>query len=190
MTLVLFDTTKPRAELLRDLGLVALIQLSALGFGLFTVWQARPLFLALEKDRFKVVTAPDLDSAAVAALPPALRPGLISGPIVVALREPEDLQERNKVLFASIKGGRDYAERPEFYLPYEAAALKSIRLAKPLIRFLKIHPEQQGTANKLENEKSADLTQWLYLPVVGRQDWIAVINNQGQIQGFLKGDGF
>jgi hypothetical protein len=59
LTLVLFNPTKPRGELWRDLGLVALIQLGALGYGLWTVWQARPLFLVQEVDRFKVVAAPD-----------------------------------------------------------------------------------------------------------------------------------
>ena len=36
----------------------------------------------------------------------------------------------------------------------------------------------------------ADMTQWLYLPVIARQDWVAVLDKHGQIQGFLRGDGF
>ena len=191
LTLVLYNPTKLRAELWRDLGFVALIQLGALAFGLFTVWQARPLFLVLELDRFKVVMAPDLDSAAVAALSAALQPSRLSGPVTVAVRDPKDLKERNKVLFATIQGGRDYAERPEFYLPYEgAAALKSLQRAKPLSVFLQKYPDQQDAARKLALEKSADIAQWLYLPVVARQDWVAVLDKQGQIQGFLRGDGF
>jgi hypothetical protein len=191
LTLVLFNPAKPRAELWRDLSLVALIQLGALGFGLFTVWQARPLFLVLEMDRFKVVMAPDLDSAAIAALPAAMQPGRLSGPVTVAIREPKDSKERNAVLFASVQGGRDYAERPEFYLPYEgAAALKSLQRAKPLAVFLQKQPDQQDAARKLALEKGADMAQWLYLPVIARQDWVAVLDRQGQIQGFLCGDGF
>jgi hypothetical protein len=191
LTLVLFSPAKQRAELWRDLGLVALIQLGALGFGLFTVWQARPLFLALEMDRFKVVMAADLDSDALRNLSSSLKPGLVSGPVVVALREPADLKERNKVLFESIKGGRDYAERPEFYLPYENEnALKSLQRAKPLATFLDKRPDQKDSAKKLVKDNKADFSQWMYLPVVGRQDWVAVLDKQGQIQGFLRGDGF
>ncbi len=191
LTLVLFNPAKPRAELWRDLGLVALIQLAALGYGLFTVWQARPLFLAQEVDRFKVVMAADLDSAAVSALPAALKPSWTTGPLVVALRPPYDSKERNKVLFESIQGGRDYAERPEFYLPYEGEnALKSLKLAKPLVVFLQKRPDQAEAAQKLAADKKADIAQWMYLPVVARQDWVAVLDKQGQIQGFLKGDGF
>jgi hypothetical protein len=191
LTLVLFNRTKPHAELWRDLGLVAIIQLSALGYGLFTVLQARPLFLAQEVDRFKIVMAADVDSTMLASLASPLKPNLISGPIVVALREPIDFQERNKVMFESIKGGRDYAERPEFYLPYEGSnALKSLKRAKPLSVFLEKYPAQKDKAKNLAADKKADITQWLYLPVVARQDWVAVLDKQGMIQGFLKGDGF
>ena len=191
LTMVLFNPAKPRAELWRDLGLVALIQLGALGYGLLTVWQARPLFLVQEVDRFKVVMAPDLDAAAVAALSASLKPLSWAGPRVVAIRPPASVEEKNRILFAAIEGGRDYAERPEFYLPYEGEnALKSLKSAKPLAVFLKRWPDQQAAADKLAAEKKIDLAQLVYLPVTGRQDWVALLDNKGQIQGFLKGDGF
>lgn len=191
LTFVLFSPFKPRTELRRDLRFVALIQLAALVYGLFTVWQARPLFLVMEMDRFKVVTSPDLDQSAVAALPANLRSSAWAGPKVVAIRPPASVEEKNRVLFAAIQGGRDYAERPEFYLPYESDnALKSLKAAKPLAAFLARWPDQQAAADKLAVEKKADMTQWLYLPVRGRQEWVAVLDKQGQIQGFLKGDGF
>lgn len=191
LTIVLFNPAKPRAELWRDLGLVALIQLCALGYGLWTVWEARPLFLVQEIDRFKVIAAPDLRGASTAGLPAALQPHWWTGPLTVAIREPKDAKERQRVMFESVQGGRDYAERPEFYLPYEsAAALKSLQRAKPLAVFLQKQPDQQEAARKLAREKGADLAQWLFLPVVARQDWVAVLDKQGQIQGFLRGDGF
>jgi hypothetical protein len=191
LTVVLFNPAKPRAELWRDLGMVALIQLAALGYGLHTVWQARPLFLVQEIDRFKVIAAPELDGAAVAALPAALQPHWWAGPKVVAIREPKDAQERNTVLFESVQGGRDYGERPEFYLPYEgAAALKSLQRAKPLSVFLQKQPGQQEAARKLALEKGGDMGRWVYLPVMARQDWVALLDEKGTIVGFLKGDGF
>ena len=191
LTMVLFNPSKPRAELWRDLGLVVLIQMSALGYGLWSVHQARPLFLVMEIDRFKVVTAPDLQGASLAGLPAALQPDWRSGPLTVAIREPKDAQERTRVLLESVKGGRDYGERPEFYLPYEgAAALKSLQRAKPLAVFLQKQPAQQAAAEALAARKGADISKWLYLPIIARQDWVAVLNQQGQIQGFLPGDGF
>ena len=95
------------------------------------------------------------------------------------------------MLFESVQGGRDYAERPEFYLPYEgAAALKALQRAKPLAAFLDKQPSQRSAAADLAASKGLDMAQLVYLPVVGRQDWVAVLDAKAQIQGFLKGDGF
>ena len=77
LTLVLFDKSKHSVELWRDLCLVALMQLAALGYGLWSVYEARPLYFVLEIDRFKVIAAPDLRPAALkelALLPPSLKP--------------------------------------------------------------------------------------------------------------------
>lgn len=191
LTLVLFNPAKPRAELWRDLSLVVLIQLAALGYGLWTVWQARPLYLVQEVDRYKVVMSPDLDEVSLAALPQTLQPKLWAGPQTVAIRAPKSVEEKNKVLFESVQGGRDYAERPEFYLPYKGeTALKAVQHAKPLSVFLARYSAQQAAAQELATQKGANVADWLYLPVVARQDWIAIIDQHGQIQGFLPGDGF
>ena len=56
--------------------------------------------------------------------------------------------------------------------------------------FLQKQPDQQAAARKLALEKGVDLKEWFYLPVIARQDWVAVLDKQGQIQGFLRGDGF
>ena len=191
LTLVLYNPSKPRAELWRDLGLVVLIQIGALGYGLWTVWEAKPLFLVQEIDRFKVVARPDFRGTSMAELPPTLRSHWWSGPQTVGIREPHNDAERQEVLLESVQGGRDYAERPEFYVPYKGkAALNSLRRAKPLTVFLQKQPSQQGAAQQLATQKGAELSQWLYLPVTARQDWVAVLDKQGVIQGFLPGDGF
>lgn len=191
LTFVLFNPKKSRKELWMDLGLVALIQLAALGYGMWTVWQARPLYLVHEVDRYKVISAPDVKAEELDALPVNLKPQFWSGPQTVSIRPPKNAEEHNKVLFEAATGGRDYGARPEFYIPYDgAAALKSVSRAKQLPVFLEKHPDQQDAARKLALEKGVDLKEWFYLPVIARQDWVVVLDQQGQIQGFLRGDGF
>lgn len=191
LTFVLFNPAKPKRELWQDLGLVALLQLLALGYGIWTTWQARPLYLAMEVDRFKVVMSADIDHEVLATLPPSLRPLTFGGVRTVALRPPNDIKEKNKVLFESVQGGRDYAERPEFYLPYEgAAALAALNRARPLEPFLQKYPDQRQIAEDLARTGKVDVASWKLLPVLGRQDWVALLDTNGHIQGFLKGDGF
>jgi hypothetical protein len=191
LTLVLFTPSKMPKELWRDLTIVVMIQLCALGYGVWTVWQARPLFLVAELDRFKVISRPALEKELIKALPPSLQPHSFSGPITAAIREPKNSTEKDTVLFESIKGGRDYGERPDFYVPYEgAAALKSLKRARPLEQFLQKYPLERTSAQEFANKAGLRLESLVYLPVVARQEWVAILNDQGMVIGFLKGDGF
>ncbi|MDP3653509.1 MAG: pilus assembly protein [Rhodoferax sp.] len=191
LTLVLFSPSKNRKELLRDLSIVVVIQLSSLGYGLWTVWQARPLFLVAEIDRFKVIGLPNLMDGAINILPQSLRPGMFSGPLTVAIRAPKDLKEKQAVLFESIQGGLDYGERPNFYVPYEGdSARKSLLRARSLADFLKKFPEQRDAAQTMADRAKQPLESVLYLPVVARQEWIALLDSNGMVVGFLRGSGF
>ena len=190
LTLVLFDPNKRRAELIRDILLVLLVQMAALLYGIHTVWQV-PLYLVQEIDRFKVVSASQLEESALAALPQFLQLSLFDSPKVVAIRAPKDQAEREKVMVESLSGGPDYGERPDFYLPYEGDnALNSLKRAKALSLFLTMHVDQLTNAQIIIKTQNTNLEKLFYLPVVARQDWVAVLDEKGQILGFLKGDGF
>ena len=190
LTLVLFNPAKPKRELLLDLGLVVVLQLAALAYGIWTVHQARPLYLVHEVDRFKVIALADIDAAELAKLSDTLQPQLFKGPQTVGLREASK-QEREKVMFESVQGGRDYGERPNFYASYDGVqAAKAYAKAKPLENFAQKHPDKKAEIEELRAKAGADAKLLRYLPVVARQDWVAVLSPKGEILGYLRGDGF
>ena len=195
LTLVLYNPAKPKRELLMDLSLVVVLQLAALVYGIWTVHQARPLYLVHEVDRFKTIAMADLGTLEQASqelvkLPVALQPQLFKGPQTVGLRDASK-EEREKVMFESVQGGRDYGERPGFYVVYDAAqAAKTYAKAKPLADFAKKHPSKQADIDKLQTQAGADAKLLRYLPIIARQDWVAVLNPKGAIVGYLQGDGF
>ena len=80
VTLAVFNRAKPRAELRRDLAIVALLQLGALGYGLWTVYVARPVHMVFEIDRFRVVHAIDVPEELLAKTPAGIDPLPITGP--------------------------------------------------------------------------------------------------------------
>jgi hypothetical protein len=191
LTAILYNPKKPRAELLRDLGLVALIQIGALCYGLWTVQQARPLFMVFEVDRFKVINAPALEGAELKALNPSLFPAFWEGPKIVAIRKPRDAHEKNQVLFSALSGGRDYAERPDFYIPYaDDAALQAYSRSKKIESFLEKYPQHSLDAEKIALEIGDSKDNLSYIPIVGRQDWVAILHRKSGIVGYMKGDGF
>jgi hypothetical protein len=190
LTLVLFNPTKPKRELLMDLSLVVVLQLAALAYGIWTVHQARPLYLVHEVDRFKVIALADIDAAELPKLPEALQPQFFKGPQTTGLRDASK-EEREKVMFESVQGGRDFGERPSFYALYDATqAVKTYAKAKPLENFAKKHPSKQADIEKLQIQAGAEAKMLRYLPIIARQDWIAVLNTKGEIVGYIQGDGF
>lgn len=195
LTLVLFNPAKPHRELVTDMGLVVLIQLAALGYGMYTVHEARPLFLVHEVDRFRAIALPDYGDVdvgeAIARLDATLRPHPFKGPVTVGVRAPEDAQERQAVMLESSLGGRDYAQRPEFYIPYDAAyQAKALARAKPLKSFTDHYPAVAAEAADLLRRGNVPLEQAKFLPVLHKQEWVAVMDAQARIIGFLPGDGF
>jgi hypothetical protein len=191
LTFVLFNPEKSRRELCMDLGLVAIVQLAALGYGMWTVLQARPLFLVHEVDRFKVVSAPDLAPQALDALTAQLKPKFWMGPQTVGIRPPKSVEEHNNVLFEAAAGGRDYAERPDFYVPFDAAvASKTLERSKAVRDFAARYPQHKPALENISALTKQPIEQMRYLPIRARKDWIAVLTPTGQIAEFVPGDGF
>jgi hypothetical protein len=191
LTFILVSPKKAKREIFGDMCLVVLIQFSALAYGTWTAWQARPSYLVLEVDRFKVVSLSALDPLAIKALPSDLSPSIFGGVKVVALRPPLSVEEKNKVLFESFELGRDYSVRPEFYVPYQgAAAIKSLERAVSLEKFLNSYPTQRAEAERVAGKFGENIVNLKYIPVVGRSDWVALLRSDGSILGFLEGDGF
>lgn len=195
LTLVLFNPGKSRKEFLLDMSLVVAIQLAAMAYGVHTAYVARPLFLVHEVDRFRVIAMTDYGDAVVskdiAALPLDLRPSLFSGPRVVGIRSPVDQKERQDVMVESVFGGRDYSQRPEFYVPYdEDYRTKVMRRVRKLGDFLNRYPASKLEATNLIKSQGMNVSEARYLPVLHKEDWIAVLNPKGYIVGFLPGDGF
>ncbi|XFB08520.1 hypothetical protein AAGT13_06380, partial [Azotobacter salinestris] len=55
LTLIVFNLRKPRSELVRDLSLIALVQVLALGAGVWQVLKVRPLAVVQVFDTFYVL---------------------------------------------------------------------------------------------------------------------------------------
>ena len=169
--------------------------MAALGYGVHLASLVRPLFLVMGVDRFKVIAAPDLGDSdaqrAFSALPKEIAPGFWRNPLVVGIRPLKDAEERKLVLLESIQGGRDYAQRPEFYIPYHLEIAKNTFLrAKPVAGYVSKYGDKIGVVDAIAARENLTTQQLKVLPVVGRQDWVAVLTPNGNIVNFLPGDGF
>lgn len=189
VTFVVFDPKKPRNELIRDLSVVALVQVAALAYGLYSMYEARPAALALERDRVRVVRAADLEESELIKAPPSLRQLPFSGRLVVAAQDdPSDIV--NSVTQAM--SGRDIGARPERWLPPSETAREWANGSRPVSSLAKRYPARVAELENAILETGLPRDRVGYIPLLARtSDWVVLVDvADGRIVGYAPFDGF
>lgn len=189
LTFAVFNPIKGWRHLRRDLAVIACLQVAALGYGVHTVYQVRPVALVFEKDRFRVVSAADVyepelgkGRAEYSSLP-------LTGPWTLGARSPADGAERTDAIFLALKG-YDVAQRPVFWQAYEESRMNALRVARPLSVLLEHYPQGRAQLDATVAELRLNLDTTKFLPLVARVDAVVLLNGQGDVVGFAPFDGF
>lgn len=131
LTLVLFDPMKARWKWRIDMLLIATIQLSALAYGMDLIHGSRPVFLALEGDRFRLVQQDHVPKGSFANLPEAAGWGWSAPqPIGVRLLDADDPGYLDSVQQAA--AGVHPAFRPDRWIPYSDQVGWAKRAMRPV----------------------------------------------------------
>ena len=164
ITLVIFNRNKPSLRF--DLAVIALLQLSALSYGMFTVFQGRPAFVVFNIDRFDVVRANDLDLDSVRRAKNDNNKIGITGwlkPHWVAAVPSNDPKRNNEILFSSIQGGPDLPQLPELYVPLSTVKQQVLQQSKPLQALYDLYKNQNKKLSELDQWKENKEVKWLPL---------------------------
>jgi hypothetical protein len=123
LTLVIANPAKRRRTLARDIAVIVIVQIAALGYGATTLWQGRPLYYTFSLDRLEMVQANDLKSAEIALgqkSNPRLAPHFYSLPRWVWAPLPDDPAEAAKIVNSQVfGGGQDVIYMPRYFKPCE-----------------------------------------------------------------------
>lgn len=192
LTAVLYTSKKPKRELFQDLALVALIQLSALAYGLYTVAIARPVYLVFEVDRFQVVTVADIQ-------PDVLNPKLgglnvlpWSGPKTIGVRDPRNPDEKLQSLDLSMQGLEPSA-RPDWWQAYELSKPQVLKMVKPIEALRTKQPGAAALINHAvaESGVAEGALGWVPLASFKTTSWVAFVDlNTAKVLAFAPVDGF
>jgi hypothetical protein len=129
LTLIVYKQGKKSLKF--DLTVIALLQLAAMGYGLHTVWQSRPVYMVAMVDRLRLVFANELDPADLRQAPARFRsPPWLNVETVAAL-PPRDSQERQRVLFMTLDTGKDLDRMPKYYTAFTAGAGELLQHSVP-----------------------------------------------------------
>ena len=188
ITLLIFNTKKSRKALAFDLSVIAILQASALIYGMGVVFQARPAFVVFSKDSFDVVTAHMLSKEDLAkAKYPDYRMLPLTGPVYVYSEMPADIKERNAVVMGAFSG-KDLPQFPQYYKPYAEHMAAAGMAARPLAELRKLNPEHAAgidEAIRSSGRNEADLG-FLPLRAKHRNLVILVEKSNGKVLAILQ----
>ncbi len=193
LTAVLFNPAKPRRELTIDLSIVAVVQLAALAYGLYTLSLARPVIQAFEVDRIAVVTAREIDDTQLVQAPKGLQKLSWTGARLVGTRQPKDGDENLRSIELSM-AGLEPSARPGWWQPYAKNKEQIQKRMKPLAKLrAKQKPKQQQAIDAAVKETGLAITDLFYLPFTSQKNkdgWIVLLNKQTEILAHAPVSGF
>jgi hypothetical protein len=192
LTLVLFNPEKRRISLLCDLGLVVFIQLAALGYGLWSVSVARPVHVVFEVDRFRLITASEIDTADLREAPENLRQLPWFGPTLISVRKPRDSDELLRSLDLSL-AGQEPSLRPSWWQDYSAGLPQVLQRAQPLAALVRARPEKKALLEDVMRKSALSESDLLWLPLTSARtmNWVVFLDRKnGHPQGYAPIDGF
>ena len=195
LTLVVFDRRKPRRELVRDIGIIVALQLAALLYGLYSVIQARPIYLAYEGNRFRVVSVADVDASKLSEALPEFRSFSYSGPRLIGakLTEATDPNFKDSVLLSM--AGLHPSFRPERWVPYESLRTQLLEALAPIATLKSKHPQALASIDEALTKQGLAEADAGYLPVdafkADPPNWVAIVDrSSGMPKAFLPLDGW
>lgn len=117
----LFVYKEGKKSLKFDLTVIIAIQISALLYGVYSIEQGRPAWLAYNVDRFELVRKNEIVDQNINQAKPQFQQVSWFKPQYVAVNFAKDIQQRNDDLFAEVMGGISLAQRPERYVDFVQA---------------------------------------------------------------------
>jgi hypothetical protein len=179
MTLLVYAPQKKNLKL--DLGLIGLVQLCFLVFGLYTVELGRPAFVVFDQNRFETVAYADLSETARQQLkdntdPLAARSWF--GPVWIATVLPDDPALRDKLISEAFQGGAELSLQPKYYRALSSVVPALLAEAKPLAHLKTIKGNDSALIDKsLAALKRSDSTTVKFLPLKGKKlDGVVLID--------------
>ena len=161
-----------------DLVVIATLQTLALAYGVYVLFEARPVYIVFVKDRFELVRANDYPDAELAKNPQGYGalPLPWRGPKIVGARLPKDPKEQLDVMISGI-GGIDVHLMPRYYVPYGEVRSIAKEKGEPLQKLRDRNPQHVAEVNALVANSGRKEEELRFLPLrAGKTDLTILID--------------
>ncbi len=174
LTLVVFKSGKKTLKF--DLACIAIVQVLAMSYGVYVMFQARPVFTVFNKTSFQVLSVLDIDARELAlGKRDEWRTLSMTGTRLVAIGEP-DKKNKKEAMFAkvaSLEAGR----YPRLYDDYKNHQTEAVKAAKPLAELIKISASNEQIIDKFIRNQKRPASDFLFLPAESMvNEMVAIID--------------
>ena len=158
-----------------DLVTLALLQLCALSYGVYVLFEARPAYVAFVKDRFEIARAnafPEGELAKGGSYANLSR----TGPRWVGVKLPTDAEEAYRLMVSGINGV-DAQYYPRYYVPYETVKRDVIAHVQPIDLLRQRNPGDIPQVDALVAKTGKPETAIGFVPIrAGKSDLSAIVD--------------
>jgi len=183
--LLTFIVYKPgKKGLFFDFVVIIAVQILALLYGTYTLYQERPQYIAFNVDRFSLIPASSINTNELQDK--SLKTTWLDKPVFVYIEMPENSIERMHVTVEVISGGKDFPLRPEFYRKYRTFYSKVTSDSHQLSfkKLLQSYPDIDKQIADIIKKNNIPTEELVFYPLQGkRNDRIIVLqkNNARQV---------
>jgi hypothetical protein len=162
LTFVVFKVGKKSLKF--DLFCIGVMQVAALAYGTYVMFEARPVFTVFNKDKFQIAAVVDIvDYELAKAKSPQMRQLSITGPKLVAIGEP-DKNNKKEVIFAMMESESAF-RYPKLFDEYNAHKSEVIKTGKPLASLSALSSDNKLAIDQFISKSNRPETDFLYLPI-------------------------
>jgi hypothetical protein len=184
LTFIVANSSKPRSELTRDIGIIVCVQLVALVYGTYSLWNGRPLYYAFSETVLQQVQAYDIEPADAAqgrGQNPALAPQWYSLPRWIWAPLPNG-KEGEDIMSAAVGGGKDVIALPRYYKAW-TDGLETLRTRLQTVEKVKYFDDRQKAVLKVRMQAAGfDPARANAMTLTGRGKWLLAVFDEKSVE--------
>lgn len=160
-----------------DIVTLAILQFSALMYGVYVLFEARPVYVVFVKDRFEIARANGFPEGELAKGGPYSSLSF-TGPRWVGVKLPTDKDEAFKLLVSGL-GGVDAQYYPKYYVSYDSVMAEVAAHAQPIDVLRKRNPADIARIDEMVARTGKPEAAIGFVPIrAGKSDLSAIVERK------------
>ncbi len=185
ITLVIYNTTKPKKALFQDIGTIVIIQLAALSFGIYTIYSERPVALAFWEHEFYTIPASAFEKQGIDL--DDLQQFSDQKPAIVYAEKPTSIKGLKEMLKVTQEQQVPPTQQLTLYRPFQSYSQQVLQHSVNIFEIISVNKEMAAQLKDLLKETKTEQKDNYYLALKSKyQNIILVFNAKAKQIGYLK----